>query len=223
MFEELLKLFGKENLLDQSYKTTVKMLEADEEMFLACVNSLRKHDDSKLPFDIYEKDKKINKYEREVRRNVLTHLTIAEDKNVGAGLVLISIVIDVERIGDFTKNISELAVAHPARLEGGDLESILGDVEEKVQIRFRDMVKCLLEKDEVLARQIMSDHRDISGKCDMALNDILLGKDETLESQDAVTLALYIRYLKRVGAHLSNIASAIVNPFPRIGFREKKK
>ena len=38
---------------------------------------------------------------------------------------------------------------------------------------------------------------------------------------DAIVLALYFRYLKRVAAHLTNIASSIVNPFPRIGFRAK--
>ena len=33
----------------------------------------------------------------------------------------------------------------------------------------------------------------------------------------AVVLALYIRFLKRIWAHLTNISSSIVNPFPRIG------
>ena len=33
--------------------------------------------------------------------------------------------------------------------------------------------------------------------------------------------ALYIRFLKRISAHLMNIASSVVNPFDRIGFREK--
>ncbi len=223
MLEELLKMFRKESLLDQSYETTVTMLETDEEMFLASVNSLRHLDSAKLPFDIYEKDKMINKFEREVRRNVLTHLTISEAKNVGIGLVLISIVIDVERIGDYTKNIAELAVAHPSRLEGGDLEDTLVEVEDRVKIRFRDLVKSLLDKDVELARRIMSEHRDVSGKCDLALNEILLGKDESLSAPEAVALALYFRYLKRIASHLTNIASAVINPFPRIGFREKPK
>lgn len=32
-------------------------------------------------------------------------------------------------------------------------------------------------------------------------------------------LALTIRFVKRIGAHLSNLASSVVNPFDRIGFR----
>jgi hypothetical protein len=34
-------------------------------------------------------------------------------------------------------------------------------------------------------------------------------------------VALYLRYLKRVSAHLKNVATSVVNPYHRIGFREK--
>ncbi|UCD17780.1 MAG: hypothetical protein JSV44_02435 [Candidatus Zixiibacteriota bacterium] len=221
MFEELLRLFGKENLLDQAFKTTVKMLESDEEMFHASVNSLRRLDTAELPFDIYEKDKQINKYEREVRRNVLTHLTVSDSKNVLAGLILISIVIDVERIGDYTKNIAELAAVHPERLHGGLFEQDLVEIEKPVEARFRDLTKAMLEHDSELAREIMLSHKDISRSSDNALTGIMAEKDKSLTPGNAVVLALYFRYLKRIAAHLTNIASSIINPFPRIGFREK--
>ena len=41
-----------------------------------------------------------------------------------------------------------------------------------------------------------------------------------LTRADAVTTALYARYLKRVASHLLNILSSIVNPFDLIGYRE---
>jgi hypothetical protein len=37
----------------------------------------------------------------------------------------------------------------------------------------------------------------------------------------AVTVAIYLRFLKRVSAHLKNVATSVVNPYYRIGFREK--
>ena len=40
---------------------------------------------------------------------------------------------------------------------------------------------------------------------------------------DAVVLALYVRYLKRIESHLNNIVSSVVNPFPRIGFGSKSR
>ena len=41
-----------------------------------------------------------------------------------------------------------------------------------------------------------------------------------LVCNEAVSTALYVRFLKRISAHLMNIASSVVNPFDRIGFRD---
>jgi phosphate uptake regulator len=190
-------------------------------MFIASMKSLRENDDAELPFDIYEKDKQINKYEREVRRNVLTHLTVAGTSNIVPGLVLVSIVIDVERIGDYTKNIVELARAHPTRLKGGVYEQKLAEIEKIVIERFECIGNVIQDMDIELAKKIMSDHRDISKSVDIIITDLIQEKEKSFSSGEAITLALYFRYLKRVAAHLTNIASSIVNPFPRIGFRSK--
>ncbi len=221
MYKKFIELFGKENLLDQALDTTIKLLESDLEMFRASKESLRDNDDAELPFDIYEKDKQINKFEREVRRNVLTHLTISGVHNIVPGLALVSIVIDVERIGDFTKNITELAKAHPTRLDAGAYENDLAEIERILFIRFDQIIKVLSGPDVELAKHMMSEHRGISSRCDKIMSDIIRGKDTPPTASDAVVLALYFRYLKRVAAHLTNIASSIVNPFPRIGFRSK--
>jgi len=219
MYKKFLELFGRENLLEQALVTTITMLESDLEMFLASVDSLRRKDDATLPFDIYEKDKEINRYEHDVRRKVLTHLTIAGTHNIVPGLALVSIVIDVERIGDYTKNITELAQAHPTRLNPGQVEADLAFVEQVTQERFDRIIQILKDSDFDMARQVMHDHREISSRCDTVLNDIISGKFEDLSNADAVVLALYFRYLKRIAAHLTNIASSIVNPFPKIGFK----
>ncbi len=44
--------------------------------------------------------------------------------------------------------------------------------------------------------------------------------ERDLVCNEAVSTALYVRFLKRISAHLMNIASSIVNPFDRIGFRD---
>jgi phosphate uptake regulator len=218
-----MELFGRENLLDQAIKTTLKMLNSDREMFLASMESLREHDDARLPFDIYKKDKQINKYEREVRRNVLTHLTIAGTPNIVPGLVLVSIVIDVERIGDYTKNIVELATAHPTRLHGGIFEKALVEIEQVVKERFDQIIIVVADMDIAMAKKLMLSHKDVSARVDKILLDIIAEKDKSLSPGNATVLAMYFRYLKRVASHLTNIASSIVNPFPRIGFQRKNK
>ena len=60
----------------------------------------------------------------------MTHLAIGGKDDIGSGLVLVSVVIDIERIGDYTKNIYDLAVNHPKKLEGGVVEDRLQKIEK---------------------------------------------------------------------------------------------
>ncbi|MFH1373693.1 MAG: PhoU domain-containing protein [bacterium] len=225
MFKKFRELFSSENLLDTAYNTTVKMLEFDHKMFMAASETLRLKDNAELPFDIRKTDRKINKYQREVRRNVLTHLTIAGTQNIVPGLMLVSIVIDVERIGDYTKNISELATSHPERLKAGYWEKDLCAIEEKIRDHFPKVIEVLSRQDKQLGRSIMQQERETSRMSDQMVTEIIAGgsKNRSLSTSDAVVLALYARFLKRTNSHLNNIATAVVNPFPRIGYREKKE
>ncbi len=225
MFEKFKELFSSENLLNAAYNTTLTMLEFDYKMFLASSETLRLKDTAELPFNIHQTDRKINKYEREVRRNVLTHLTIAGTQNIVPGLVLVSIVIDVERIGDYTKNIAELAMKHPARLKAGSFEKELTEIEDVIRDHFPKVLQVLAKQDKELGRSVMQRENVTAKKSDKLVSDIITqnNKSKSLSTEDAVVLALYARFLKRINGHLNNIATAIVNPFPRIGFREKTK
>lgn len=223
MFEKFKELFGSENLLDIAFQTTVKMLEFDQQMFIAARDTLRHSSTDTLPFDVRKTDRKINKYEREVRRNVLTHLSVAGTQNLVPGMVLVSIVIDVERIGDYTKNIVDLASLHKAALKGGKDEKTLAEIESRIDTHFAKTIDVLKSQDKRIARSVMTLEEEIANSAESIVSNMIRNKDRSLSTSDAVSLAMYARYLKRINAHLTNIASSIVNPFPRIGFREKKK
>lgn len=188
-------------------------------MFESAMRSLREQEDARLDLDIYAKDQLINAYQREVRRKVFTHLTIASGRDLHAGLALVSVVVDIERIGDYTKNIVELALNHPARLKCGRFEDTIRRIETTVKTMFGLLLEALPENDEAKAREVMSEHWWIARRSDEIV-DALIQKDEPeLPGREAVTTALYVRYLKRVSAHLMDIASSVANPFDRIGFR----
>jgi phosphate uptake regulator len=221
MFRFLRDLFTGDDLLKDSFDATADMLREDFAMFEESVRTLRHSDTAELKFDIFAADKKINKFEREVRRKVFAHLAVAHPVDVAPGLILISVVNDVERIGDYTKNIAELAQAHPSRLHGYLFEDRLTDVEGKITERFKQVAEAFAKSDEELAARLMKEHPDISRWCDSVVNQIIVGPTEGLHVGHAVVLALYVRFIKRVWAHLTNIASSVVNPFPRIGYRYK--
>jgi phosphate uptake regulator len=220
-FKELIELWRSDNLLTQALNDSNTMLESTYEMFKASVMSLRESDGGAMEIDIYQKDQIVNKYEQEVRRKVLKHLAITGGVNIIPGLILTSIVIDIERIGDYTKNIMELAIAHPKRLKAGPLDADIIKIEANAARLFEGVVPALKVSDQKAALRLMEESLWMIGKCDELLGALTKTEVPTLNSPEAVSLALYVRYLKRITAHLRNILSGIVNPFERIGFRQE--
>ncbi len=223
MFDKFKELFSSESLLDEAFDTTVTMLEYDKQMFDTSRMTLREESTAEMPFDVKKMDRRINKYEREVRRKVLAHLTIAGTANLVPGLGLISIVIDVERIGDYTKNMVDLGRHHAQPLKGGKWEDNLAEIERTIDDHFDATIKALKDQNKSQGRKVMRAEDDTSKKCEEIVKDIITGGEKELSARDAASLALYARYLKRINSHLTNIASAVVNPFPRISFRAKKR
>ena len=113
MFKQIFELFKSDSLYEQALQECHEMLEIDRQMFNESINTLRNSDTADIPIDIYAMDRKINRFERDVRRKVMTHLAVGGKDDLGSGLILVSVVIDIERIGDYTKNIYDLAVQHP--------------------------------------------------------------------------------------------------------------
>ena len=123
------------------------MLETDGHMFEASVESLRRSDTADIAVDIKELDKQVNRAERDVRKKVMTHLIVSGGTDLAHGLALVSVVIDIERIGDYTKNIHDLARRHPARLHAGPLEPLLSEIEAGITQVFRDTSRAFREGD----------------------------------------------------------------------------
>lgn len=222
MFREFLNVLRKKSLFSEALDESVRMLLADQKMFKEAQRSLRESGDGELKIDVFGMDKKINKYERDVRKKVLTHLVVSGAQDLQVGLALVSVVIDIERIGDFTKNIANLAIAHPKRLSVGTFEKKLKSIEKRVKDFFNITVQAFQESDTELAQKVIRKYPKVSRDCDDIIGFLIEGKEE-IGVSDAVTLGLYLRYLKRVAAHLFNISTSVVNPFYRIGFKMKKK
>jgi len=220
MFREFLHIWKKENLSAEAYEKAVEMLTLDQEMFNQVLGAFRNGDNAELVGDIYKTDKQINKSERAIRKKVLTHLIVSSNCDVPSGLVLASIVIDFERIGDYIKNIADMVKLRDTKLQVGRLEEELGSIEKRVNDYFRWTIQAFPESDKEAARKVVGQYKQLSGDC-QEMTCALVAGDTDLDVSDAVTLVLYLRFLKRIAAHLYNICTSIVNPFHRIGYKEK--
>ncbi len=222
MIKEILSVFKSDSLIDRAFKRSYEMLEITNEMFKEAKRVLRETDGSDLDYDINDRDSTVNKFQREVRKDVFNHLAMSGTEDLASGMILISIVIDLERIGDFTKNIVEIAQNHPQRLSGGNFEEELVQLERAVEDSFGRTTYCFKNSDEKAAFNLLKEYRWVSRKFDAKIESLIRGEDD-LTPGNAVALAIYLRALKRIHSHLRNVTSSVVNPFHRIGFRPKKR
>jgi phosphate uptake regulator len=199
------------------------MLESTQEMFVESRRSLRESDKGEMTLNVYDKDQQVNRYEREVRSKVLKHLAITGGVNIIPGLILTSIVIDIERIGDYTKNIMDMAVVHPRRLECGKFEADMARVEAEVEKLFGEVIPAVKQTDKPAAKRLIRDNWWVLKKCDEIVDALIGGDSGDLDTSASVSTAMYARYLKRIAAHLINVASSVVNPFEGIGFHREEE
>ncbi len=223
MFEKWLAIFKKDTLMDRAYQRSFMMLDLTREMFLKAKESLRFREDKDVDLDVRDKDLEINKYEREVRRNVFNHLVVGGKADLPSALILVSIIIDIERIGDYTKNIVGLALDHPGKLKGGKYEKDLQRVEAAVEDNLIKTRACFETGDKESALKLLEEYKWVNDVCDESLVGLIKEEDKTIRSGDSVALGIYFRWLKRINSHLRNITTSVINPIDRIGFEPKKE
>ena len=224
MFDRVISLWKSEDLLSQAWEESFEMMVLSNEMFSASIRYLRRGEKIKILKDLKRRDRKINEFQKSVRKKVVTHFSISQKvEDFPSGLVLLNIVVDVERLGDYTKNILDLAIHYPDPLVSEDCLSSLKSIEDDIQSRFADTLIAIEQQDEKLGKKLLKSYRkSFSSISDKIVNDVISGKQEYKDQKEAAAVTLYARYLKRVGGHLKNITTTMLNPYEEIGYRPSK-
>ena len=224
MFDRVISLWKSEDLLSQAWEESFQMMVLSNEMFSAAIRYLRRGEKIKTLKNLKKRDREINEFQKSVRKKVVTHFSISQKvEDFPSGLVLLNIVVDVERLGDYTKNILDLAIHYPDPLVSEDCLSSLKEIEDDIQSRFSDTLVAIEQQDEKLAKKLLKSYRkSFSNMSDKIVNDGISGKQEYKDQKEAASVTLYARYLKRVGGHLKNITTTMLNPYEEIGYRPSK-
>ena len=222
VFKDLVTIWNSEDSLSQAWTSSNEMLHLSHEMFTDSVNALRSGEKNKVIKSIKLRDEEINQYHRDIRKKVVTYYSVSKDvTNINSGLVLINMVVDIERVGDYTKNILDLAKYYPKKLRSEKISEDLRIIEQAVIERFQNTVKAVEEMDEIAAKELIKSYRSALGKLsDNLVASSISGDLEIGEEHMASSMVLYARYLKRIGAHLMNITSVVINPFESIGYKK---
>jgi phosphate uptake regulator len=221
MFENFWKMIsGSQGLIDEAQQQSLDMLILGKEMFIQAIDAIHWETTQELMRTIAKMDKNMNKMEMEVRKKVFSHLAISRGQDLLTGLQLNLIITDLERVGDYTKNIGELVEMMPGKLDFGRHDKTFNKVKD-LALEIFDLTHRALEKrDEKSAAQAIRKYDVVSKTVDDRIKKVVAGEElsETVEKR-ILGLVLLLRYTKRVCAHLKNISTSLVNPFHQIGYR----
>ena len=222
VFKNLVNIWKSEDSLSQAWSSSNEMLVFSHDMFNDSINALRSGEKNKVIKSIKQRDEIINQYHRDIRKKVVTYYSVSKDiLNIDSGLVLLNMVVDIERVGDYSKNILDLAKHHPKKLVSEKISDELRIIEKAVIERFKNTVIAIETMDEDIARKLIKSYRSDLGKIsDNLVASSISGNFQIGEEHKASSMVLYARYLKRIGAHLKNITSVVVNPFESIGYKK---
>ena len=127
--------------------------------------------------------------------------------------------ISIERIGDYSKNIYEVVGLYKDG-EKININEKLSSTEEIISKMFCDVGEAFKNGDAEAASGIISKLDPLRKIFDTYIYEEAL-QEKNKNTRQIITNVLYSRYLKRVAAHLENIATSIVNPFDKIGFYKR--
>lgn len=166
--------------------------------------------------DLWATDKRINKLERRIRRRVITHLTMHGTGAISSDLVLMSIVKDAERIGDYCKNIFDLSVMGPevAPEAKSDLLECKSSI-TRLLAKARNIYK---SEDMEDAKVFIAKADTLAKHCDAQAAAMV--KREVRDGNSAIT-ALAYRYNKRIVAHALNIITSLVVPVDQLDYYDE--
>ena len=226
MFDKIWEMLrSSESLLDEAWNDCRNMLVLSRQMYELVIPALTQEANEAVLARVHAMDQQLNDQQREVRKKVFQHLALGRGSELLRGFELTAIVIDLERIGDYTKNIGELADMLREPMVFGSYQDRFDDLHSTVTEMFELTNEALAERSQEKAKDAMNLYPKVSRLCDETMRAVISGEGEGDERRDCfershLGLVLLLRYLKRVGAHLKNVCSALVNPFHQIGFRD---
>jgi len=218
MLKELLAAWRGRDALADMFADFDHMLEETHWMFQRAVEVFFSRVDwHPLQDPLYERDKKVNKGERRVRARIVKHLTVQPGTDVAACLVLMSVVKDAERIGDYCKNIFEVGKFYTHEFTTPRYIEPLERLRVEIEDLFTRTRKAFGTSDVETAREVLTAFSSFSKECDGLIQDLLQRRDD-IPTDEGVAYSLLARHMKRIGAHLSNIATAVVAPVHRLDY-----
>ena len=217
MFRELLTIFRSKDVLAEMGENFARMLQLAHEMTLSAGAVFFGKKISPEERDrLFQQDIRVNQSERSIRKQVVAHLSLQGNRlDVPYCLLLMSLVKDVERLGDYAKNILELVDFGPDQFPDDEAVQELQSIRRGVEDLFTAALEILSSSESDQALRLIREGREIAQRSDDLIESIARAQYDT---STTTALVLGTRYYKRIGGHVLNVISSVVMPLHKVDY-----
>ena len=213
-------LISEDTEIDRCRADALEMIHTCQEMFNVVLRALHEEESEHIRDRVKGMDAAVNHFQADVRRRIYRYLALSRDRDLLSALQLHDIVNEIERVGDYSKNIAELAEMVPSRVDWGEHEAGMASVRAKVLEMFDLCFQTVATSDKAAARRCELLYQEVANHCDDTLEALVTPPedDPNMVERRILSLLLMLRYTKRVAAHLKNAVVTITNPYHRLGY-----
>ncbi|MFT5049074.1 MAG: phosphate transport system protein [Chlamydiales bacterium] len=194
----------------------LEMLQDGRHIFDAAANALLSGGDPEvIREDLFRTDARINQTEQQIRREIVVHGTIHGAATFPVLLTMMSLVKDAERVGDYAKNLFDLAALRPD-MDPADIAELtaIKDQVSNLLIRAHGIFK---QQEVASAKEFLEETDGLQNRCDARVEYCIKSAD-----RNRVAEVLAYRYCKRVASHVGNIVTSVVMPVDKLDYFPNK-
>ena len=221
MFKNLLSFWKGKDFLTQVLGDFREILDKTEQMYRMVTDALLcQRAAPGLKQQVYDIDKEVNHLQQDIRKRVVEHLAMRPAMDLPMSLLLMSVVKDAERLGDYAKNVYGVTELLVKPLDRASFDQYFDDIDKDIAALFAQTREAFMESDDQKAAATFDIERRLAKRCDEIVTE--LAKSD-LTVNEAVCYTLIARYFKRVIAHLVNIATSVVLPISDLDYFDEKR
>lgn len=220
MLRALMNLFRSDDPLGVMGQEFARMLELTRTMAVTAGEIyFRGEASAEARSELYRTDVQVNQLERKIRKRVVAHLSLPGNRHhVPYGLALMSLVKDVERLGDYSKNLAEVIDIHTGELPADRIHEELDQIRLAIETAFDETIEVFAAGHSERAAALIQQGRNVTRRCDALLHEIARG---TYDASTTTALVLGARYYKRIIAHILNVLTAVVMPLHKMDYYDE--
>ena len=171
---DLVRAWKGQGILAETLGEFRRMLEDAKWMFKVTMDyHLDPTEHPELGDTIYDKDIEVNKLERRIRKMIVQHLAFQPGKDANYCLILMSVVKDAERLGDYCKNLYQVSEFLQKPIDRALFARYFDELDKDILDLFGQTKDAFIGADEEKAKSTWDYHGRINKLCDKIVEELV--------------------------------------------------